>query len=182
MKALIFGALIIGAVVVANASELDNEKSVTNVAPSFAGTVVLRVSHEDKSTAILRSENITRTEKEAHSVAKAEASNFEMLPAEKVLSELDRDGGRSSWYFYWPALSFGFSYSYPRYTYTPGYATPYGYTYYYNPYGYSAAYAYNYAYTYGVPVYGWYGSYYTPYYSFSYGPYSYYYYGYCGFC
>jgi hypothetical protein len=131
------------------ANELDNENLVTNVrAEDAVGTVVLRVDNVTNETFVHKTDAVIPTDTRAQAV---QAGEFLPLPASSVKSELDQDGGASSWYFY-----YGSSYGRGYYDgYRDGYRA-----------GYSAPYYYSYGYSYR-PVYSWnYGrySYYSYYY------------------
>jgi hypothetical protein len=129
------------------AGELDDEKSVSN--QQLEGTVIVRVDTRDNSSAfVMKADGKFANENEAQ--AAAADSKYTAMPSERVKSELDQDGGSSSWYFY---------------------NNYYGCGYYcnYNNYGYG----YNYNYNYSM---NWYGNYYNPVYSYNNGNYNYYYY------
>lgn len=126
MKHLILVAALALSAGSAFAGELDNESSVTN--QSMNGTVVIRVDNRTQQTAILASEKAVNSNSQAQVLA--QTGSFQETA--NVRSELDQDGGASSWYFY-------SGYSYYSYVY-------------------------------------WYGSWYSPCYTYNYGYYSYYYY------
>ena len=136
MRFILSAALVLGMGSVAMAGELDNESGVTN--KELQGTLVLRVNTVTKEAAFVKTDAAMVSKEDAQ--AFAAAANFSPVPAANIKSELDKDGGASSWYFYYP------SYGY----YNPG-CNWYGN--YYNPYYY-----YNYGY------YNYY--YYSPYWSY----------------
>lgn len=128
MKKLIM-ALVLSTASFAFAGELDNEAQVIN--KNLNSTVVVRVDSRDKSVAVLNTQEVVSSEAEAMALTQ---KSFAALPQEKVRSELDKDGGASSWYVYWynysynyyPTYCWGNNYYYPYYNYNYGY-----YTYYY---------------------------------------------------
>lgn len=145
MRFILTAVLALGATS-AFAGELDNESGVTN-SKQLTGTLVLRVDTRTKESAIVKMDKALGSEAEAKALAKT--GNFAKVPANKVRSELDQDGGASSWYFYC--------------NYNNGYGgSPYGYPYYtpvcnyygnsYNPY---------YSYNNGNYNYYYYGSYWS---------------------
>ena len=128
--------LAAGFSVSAHAGELDNEGSVTN--KSMPGTLVVRLDKRtNQAAAVQTSQTLTSEDQAVALVAKA---NFKAIGGDKVRTELDQDGGASSWYFYSP-------YQYPYYTPVCNY---YGNS--YNPY---------YSYNYGYYNYYYYGSYWS---------------------
>ncbi|MGZ3743048.1 MAG: hypothetical protein ACXWRE_00185 [Pseudobdellovibrionaceae bacterium] len=138
MKHLIISAaLIFGMSSFATAGELDNESGVTN--KELQGTIVLRVNTVTNETSFVKTE--ANMASEADAKAFAEKAEFAKVPAAKMKSELDHDGGASSWYFYSPYNQY-----YNNYYYQP-YCNWYGN--YYNPY---------YQYNYGYYNYYYYGS------------------------
>lgn len=151
MKKSIFShLLLLLAVMIASgisfANELDNPALVMNVQSVEEGTTVLRVDTRDNSVAMIYVKQIMGNKEEAKSLILSEASHFVNLPTNKILNELDTQGGISSWYFYW-----GSSYYYPNYpTYYNYFPTYCYYGNYYTPYyNYGQGY-YNYYY-YGYP-------------------------------
>jgi len=128
MKRLILvAALALSAGTSAWAGELDNESSVTN--QSMNGTVVIRVDTRTHQTSVLASEKAVTNNVEAQALARQ--GSFQAVSAEHVRSELDNDGGASSWYFYTP--------------YQPSYSYAYGYMYWYGTW-YTPCYSYSYGY------------------------------------
>jgi hypothetical protein len=141
MRFILAAGLALGMGVAAHAGELDNEAGVTN--KQLTGTLVLRVDSRTHQSSFVKSANGLRSESEAKALA--HSAKFTAVPAGKIKSELDQEGGASSWYFYSP-------YQYPYYTptyqpacnwygnsYNPYYSYNYGnYNYYY--YGYSWSY------------------------------------------
>jgi len=132
LRFILSAALVLGLGSTALASELDNETGVTN--KELQGTLVLRVNTLTKETTFVKTDAAMTSEADAKAFA-ADA-NFAPVPAANVKSELDQDGGASSWYFYYPQNSY----------YTPA-CNWYGN--YYNPY---------YTYNYGYYNYYYYGS------------------------
>jgi hypothetical protein len=124
---------------IATASELDNETGVTN--SKLQGTLVLRVDTRTHETSFAQTPQAVPSGKAAKSLSKA--VKFAKVPAHKMKSELDQDGGASSWYFYQP-----YNYNYYRphcYWYGNYYAPYYTYSYgYYNYYYYSSWWSYGY--------------------------------------
>lgn len=131
MKHLILAAILAFAGS-ATASELDNESSVTN--QSMNGTVVIRVDTRNNQAAVLASEQVVTNEAQAQNLV--QNGSFSEVPAQNLRSELDSDGGASSWYFY-RGYNYGYygyvnwygNWYYPRYYYNYGY---YNYYYYSN--------------------------------------------------
>nr|BFD58283.1 hypothetical protein CKG001_03900 [Bdellovibrio sp. CKG001]BFD61713.1 hypothetical protein BdHM001_03940 [Bdellovibrio sp. HM001]BFD65525.1 hypothetical protein HAGR004_05470 [Bdellovibrio sp. HAGR004] len=125
MKQLILvAALTLGATSFAFAGELDNESSVTN--QSMNGTVVIRVDNRNNQTAVLATPSPLTSDAQAQTLAQTGA--FEQ--AANVRSELDQDGGASSWYFYSGYNYYSYVYWYGNW-YTPCYTYNYGYYSYY---------------------------------------------------
>ena len=143
MRFILTAILALGATS-AFAGELDNESGITN--KQLQGTLVLRVDTRTNDSAYVQFDQGLKSESEAKTLAKT--ATFAKVPSNKVRSELDQDGGASSWYFYG--------------NYNNGYGSPYGYPYYtpvcnyygnsYNPY---------YSYNYGNYNYYYYGSYWS---------------------
>jgi hypothetical protein len=138
MKALLMAiALVAGFATQSFAGELDNDSAIAN--QQIPGTVVIRVNTRTKEVSALHTNAIMKNEVEAQALT---SEKFEALPADKVRTELDNDGGASSWYYYNSCGYYGCGYNY---NYVNWYGSWYQPCYYYN-YGY-----YNYYY-YG----GWY--------------------------
>lgn len=116
------------------AGELDNESGITN--KELQGTLILRVDTRTGEATYVKTEAAMGSEAEAKAFAQTAA--FAAVPATNMKSELDHEGGASSWYFYNP---------YPYYGYYNPYCNWYGN--YYNPY---------YSYNYGYYNYYYYGS------------------------
>jgi len=131
MKHLILvAALILGAVSFANAGELDNDAGVAN--QSIQGTVVVRIDTRTSTASVLKT-NVTMANP-TQAQALAQSGAFQAVPAANVRSELDNDGGTSSWYFFTGYYNYGYmnwygSWYQPCYTYNYGY---YNYYYYAN--------------------------------------------------
>lgn len=132
MKSFILAATLVLAAGSAFAGELDNESSVTNQAMN--GTVVVRVDTRNNQTAVMTSAAAVRAGQEAQNLV--EVSSFKAVGAQHVKSELDQDGGASSWYFYngynnyygcvnwygnWYRPYYQYNYSYYRYYYYSNY-------------------------------------------------------------
>ena len=132
MRFILTAVLALGATS-AFAGELDNESGVTN--KQLSGTLVLRVDTRTQESAFVKLDKGLNSESEAKALA--QSAKFSKV---QVRSELDQDGGASSWYFYSP-------YQYPYYTPVCNY---YGNS--YNPY---------YSYNYGYYNYYYYGSYWS---------------------
>ena len=119
----------------AGTDELDKDP----VNQTIQGTVVLRVDSRTGAMAMMQTDALTSTEAEAQALTN---QNFQVVPQEKVKSELDRESGASSWYWYNPGYYSGYNYShyyyYSGYCYSPWYSYSYGYDsyYYYNRYSY----------------------------------------------
>lgn len=146
MKNMIFvAALVLGTGSFAFAGELDNEVSVTN--QSMNGTVVIRVDTRSNAASVATSDKVMTNNAQAEALV--QSANFQALAKENVKSELDSDGGASSWYYY-NGCNYGS---------------------YYGCNGYNNGGYYNYN------LY-WYGNWYNPCYSYNYGYYQYYYYSY----
>jgi|SRR6185312_9221894 len=131
MKAII-AMLILSVATVAMAGELDNDNQVAN--QGLQETVVVRVDTRDNSVAVLNAKQVVSSAVEAQALTQ---QTFSAVPATKVRSELDNDGGASSWYVYWYSYSYAY---YPSYCYYGNYYNPY-YSYgwgYYNYYYYGA--------------------------------------------
>lgn len=127
MKGLILAAaLVLGASSFAIAGELDNESSVTN--QSMNGTIVIRVDNRTNKTAVLASEQAVSSNSEAQVLA--QKGSFQEVSSAHVRSELDQDGGASSWYFYNGYNYYGYMNWYGNW-YTPCYSYSYNYYSYY---------------------------------------------------
>lgn len=126
--------------VFAGVDELDQDKANQ----ALQGTVVMRIDQRTGTLSMAQVENVVTSKAEALVLAKG---NFQAVPNEKIRSELDREAGASSWYWYYPGYSNGYGYNYgynnayyyyygncynPWYSYSSGY---YSY-YYYNRYSY----------------------------------------------
>lgn len=133
MRFILAATLALGVSSFALAGELDNEAGVTN--KELTGTLVLRVDTRTNEAAYVKLDAGLNSEAEA--IALAQSATFSKVPAANLKTELDQDGGASSWYFYSP-------YQYPYYTPACNY-----YGNYYNPY---------YSYNYGYYNYYYYGS------------------------
>lgn len=129
MKRFLLAAILtLGAGSFAFAGELDNESSVTN--QSMNGTVVIRVDTRNNQTSVLTTNKPVANESDAHSLV--ESGSFQSVPAANVKSELDQDGGASSWYFYNGYNNYYYSYMYWYGSwYTPCHSYNYGYYRYY---------------------------------------------------
>lgn len=130
MKTLLVAmTLVAGLATQSFAGELDNDAAVAN--QNITGTVVIRVNTRTKEVAALKTDALMKNEVQAKALT---SEKFEAVAADKVRSELDNDGGASSWYFY-----YGYNYNYG---YNYGYMNWYGnwyqpcYTYNYNYYSY----------------------------------------------
>jgi hypothetical protein len=127
MKTIIL-ALILSVATAAVAGELDNDQQVAN--QGLQQTVVVRVDTRDQSVAVLNSQQTVTSEAQAKGLSQ---QNFTNVPTDKVRTELDHDGGASSWYVYW---GYHYGYSYPSYywygaCYHPYYNWGWGYYHYY---------------------------------------------------
>lgn len=132
MKSFILAAALVFAAGSAFAGELDNESSVTNQAMN--GTVVVRVDARNNQTSVMTSDAAVRAGNEAQNLV--ETGSFKAVGSKNVKSELDQDGGASSWYFYngynnyygcvnwygnWYRPYYTYNYSYYRYYYYSNY-------------------------------------------------------------
>lgn len=116
----------------AMASELDRERSVVNADRELEGTTVLRVNRKTGEVAYLKTSKVADDKAEAKALTR---KSFKKVPASRNVSELDADGGASSWYFcYQPSYNY-YNYSYNSYYYYGRYYSPY-YTYKYKDYDY----------------------------------------------
>lgn len=132
MKKLIL-ALVLTSTTFAVAGELDDESQVIN--KNLNSTVVVRVDSRDKSVAVLNTQEVVASEAQAVALTQ---KNFDLVPSDKVRSELDQDGGSSSWYVYWYNYSYAY---YPTYCWGRNYYSPYyNYRYSYYTYYYYGAY------------------------------------------
>ncbi len=136
IRFILTAALALGLTSAAVANELDNENGVTN--KELTGTLVLRVDTRSNEAAYVKTDSVMASESDAIELARV--ATFSKVPAENIKSELDKDGGASSWYFYYPY------YGYPYYSGCNWYGN------YYNPY---------YSYNYGYYNYYYYGSYWS---------------------
>jgi hypothetical protein len=139
MRFILSAALVLGMtlsmtlsmVSFATAGELDNESEVTN--QELQGTMVLRVNTLTKEASFVKTE--TAMISEAAAKAFAHTAEFAKVPAPKMKSELDNDGGASSWYFYNPYQQYNYyqpSCNWYGNNYNPYYQYNYGsYNYYY---------------------------------------------------
>lgn len=137
MKALLMAAVIaVGFASPVFAGELDNEGSVTNT--QLQGTLVIRVDSRTKQAAALKTDAVITDA--AAAKALAAQGTFKALPADKVRTELDQDGGASSWYYY-PSYGYngGYYYNY-AYWYGNWYQPCYQYSYNYYSYYYYSSY------------------------------------------
>lgn len=144
MKSILLAASLIMGASFAFAGELDNDSAYTN-RQSLQGTVVVRVDTENNSVAYMKTAKVPGSEKEAKAMASNQ--NFSKLSANNMRSELDQDGGASSWYWY-PGYNYGYNYRYS-----------YGYYNSSNLYWYGNTYRPCYNYTYGGYSYYYYSSY-----------------------
>ena len=139
---------------------LDSEKGVVNAkrGTPIQGTVILRIDTRDNSLSKLDLDQKLKSETdaqktEAQKLVAQNEGQFQVLGADHVKSELDRDAGTSSFYFHYRGYGYGYrygGYGYPGSYYYPTY---YGYGYAYAPYYYYNYGYYNY-YCYGNPYYG----------------------------
>lgn len=110
----------------AHAGELDDETDVTNrqveLAQDLPQTLVVRVSEDESETAVLHMDEALPADASIQeTIAKLEFTRI--TPGAASAHELDQDGSRSSWYFYfnywnyrWPTYSYyGYHYSYQNY-------------------------------------------------------------------
>lgn len=131
MKALLMAAVFaVGFASPTFAGELDNESSVTN--KQLQGTLVIRVDSRTKQAAALKTDAVVTDATAAQTLAAQ--GQFQALPAGKVRTELDKDGGASSWYYY-PSFGYNGGY-YNNYAYWYGNWYQPCYTYNYNYYSY----------------------------------------------
>jgi hypothetical protein len=132
MKSLILAAALVFVAGGAFAGELDNESSVTNQAMN--GTVVVRVDTRTNKTSVMTSETAVSKGQEAQNLVAT--GSFQAVDSKHVKSELDQDGGASSWYFYngynnnYGCMNWYGNWYRPYYTY----AYSYYYYYYYSNY------------------------------------------------
>lgn len=137
MMRFIFAAtLVLGMSSFAAAGELDNESKVTN--KELQGTMVLRVDTRTNQASFVKVDAAMASAADAQ--AFAQSANFSPVPASNMKSELDKDGGASSWYFYYPSYGYGYPGCnwYGNY-YNPYYSYGYGY---YNYYYYGSCWSY----------------------------------------
>ncbi len=118
--------------------ELDNDSQISNQGQSLNGTVIVRIDHETNSTAITHTDSAFKSNDDAQSFVNS--TDFQAIPQNHIKkSELDNDGGASSWYYYSPYSYYPYgSYYYGNYFYyygnyySPCYNYSYGrYSYYY---------------------------------------------------
>lgn len=138
MKTILIAASLLMSASFASARELDNDSAYANQ-QSLKGTVVVRVKQDDKSVAYLKTSKVPGSESEAKVMA--QNKNYRALPAQNLRSELDQDGGVSSWYWY-P----GYNYNYYSYSSLYWYGNSYQPCYYYTYGGYSYYYYSSYRY------------------------------------
>jgi hypothetical protein len=137
MMRFILAATLLLTGAMAFAGELDNEAAITN--KELKGTVVLRVDSRTHEASYVQTATPLSSQQEAKALAKS--AKFAKVPAQKMKSELDQDGGASSWYFYQP---YAYNYYQPNcyyygYYYQPYYTYSYGY---YNYYYYNSWWSY----------------------------------------
>ena len=140
MKALLLAfAMVAGFATQSFAGELDNDAAVAN--QQIAGTVVIRVDSRTKEVAALHTNSVMKNEVQAKALT---SEKFEAVSADKVRSELDKDGGASSWYFYYGYnYNYGYNYGYMNW-YGNWYQPCYNYNYnYYSYYYYSNSWSWN---------------------------------------
>lgn len=137
MKALLMSAVLtLGFASSVFAGELDNESSVTN--QQLQGTLVIRVDQRTNQAAALKTDAVVTTPNQAKALAAQ--GQFKNLPSDKVRTELDQDGGASSWYYY-PNYYYNNNYYYNQtYWYGSWYAPCYSYNYNYYSYYYYSSY------------------------------------------
>lgn len=132
MKSILLAmALIAGLATSAFAGELDNEASVTN--QQIQGTVVVRVDQRTHQVAAFKTSAVMESPSQAQALVN---NDFQPLASNQVRSELDNDGGASSWYFYVGYNYYNYVNWYgcwyaPYYTYNYGYYSYYYYSNYY---------------------------------------------------
>jgi hypothetical protein len=139
MRLILSAALVLSMGSFAGAGELDNEAGVTN--KELQGTMVLRVNTLTKETSFVKTDAAMVSEADAKTFA--QAAEFSKVPTGKMKSELDKDGGASSWYFYYPYSQYN-NYYQPYCNYYGNYYNPYyQYNYgYYNYYYYGSCWSY----------------------------------------
>lgn len=119
----------------AGTGELDKDP----VNQALQGTVILRVDTRNGAMAMMQTNALASTEADAQALTQL---NFQAVPQNKVKTELDREAGASSWYWYNPGYYSGYNYNHYYYyggnCYSPWYSYSYGYYsyYYYNRYSY----------------------------------------------
>jgi hypothetical protein len=132
MKALLIVlSLVAGLTTSVFAGELDNEGAVVN--QTLQGTVIVRLDTRTHEVAAVKLSDVMNSEVQAQNAVN---NSFQTLPATQVRSELDQDGGASSWYFYtgynyYSYLNWYGCWYAPYYTYNYGYYTYYYYSNYY---------------------------------------------------
>lgn len=122
---LIATLILSGAISWAGTDELDQDRQNQ----SIQGTVVLRVHQQTGEMAMLQVDETVSTKEGAAALASAD---FKAIPQENLRSELDREAGASSWYWYYNPGFYGFNYYYYGNCYSPWYNYSWGsYSYYY---------------------------------------------------
>lgn len=140
MRFILAATLTLGLSSFATAGELDNESKVTN--KELQGTMVLRVDTRTNQAAFVKLDSALASEADAKALA--QSAQFSPVPAANVKSELDKDGGASSWYFYIGYPGYGYGYGYPGCNWYGNYYNPYYYYGYgnYNYYYYGSSWSY----------------------------------------
>lgn len=137
MRFILAAMIALGTSSFAFAGELDNDANATNK-QQLQGTMVLRVDSRDNSSTYVKTDSVVSTETDAKTLATA--ASFQPVPAANMKSELDKDGGVSSWYFYNPYY-YGGGYYRPSCNWYGNYYSPfYYYTYSYYSYYYYSGY------------------------------------------
>lgn len=113
MRILTLSVLLLGAHLGWANSELDNDRTVSNVVQkpqALPATLVVRVDSRDQSVAVLHSKEFINSSDVAQVINK----EFQPMNTEQVaLNELDKDSSTSGWYFW----LWGANYSNPCYGY-----------------------------------------------------------------
>ena len=139
---LVYIMVMMGLVVPTFANELENEATVTNqqiaAAKDLPKTLVVRRDSSSNSVSVLHSE--VNLDASTSSFERVRVAEFVTMKAnERMRKELDRDGSKSSWFFFFNPFFLTNSFFYtPTYLYS-GFAynyTPY-YSFYNSPYTYS---------------------------------------------
>ncbi len=120
-KSIIALMFVVGSSSFSVANELDEERGFVN--KEIQGTVVLRVDQSSKQMGYVILNDKMKSKSQAQKVA--QNAKYKKVPSEKARSELDRDGGSSSWYFYGNYYN---NYYYPYFNWYGNYYRPY-YTY-----------------------------------------------------